>query len=343
MPRASISYLNATLASWLDYDLAQVGSGGLKIADIVSGNGAALLTTLAAAPGEVKTEVLRHRLQDPRRTLGAGAAVPQGRVSAPTAARRLAHAGAQPRARRGGRSAARRRSALHALLPVDADGDRHGGQGRADFAHQYAVRADVPVARSRATRTFDPVRRLRARPRGAGRRDPPRRRAAERDRAGRHRAGRRRRPLGALLRLGGRGRRARRGSRHRLRAGNHRPAHAGEPGQPARPHGVGRPARRRHRARLQQRAVRHHDGDGLPAQRAQADRSVVPGHHADQAERQPGGEPGAAAAGVLAAADAAAAGARSRRRACRAQHAAAPADRREGRARSQSTAATCGR
>jgi two-component system cell cycle sensor histidine kinase/response regulator CckA len=53
----SISYLNATLASWLHYDLAQVGSGGLKIADIVSGNGAALLTTLAAAPGEVKTEV----------------------------------------------------------------------------------------------------------------------------------------------------------------------------------------------------------------------------------------------------------------------------------------------
>jgi two-component system cell cycle sensor histidine kinase/response regulator CckA len=53
-----ISYLNATLASWLDHDLAQVGSGGLKLADIVSGNGASLLTTLAAAPGEVKTEVM---------------------------------------------------------------------------------------------------------------------------------------------------------------------------------------------------------------------------------------------------------------------------------------------
>jgi two-component system cell cycle sensor histidine kinase/response regulator CckA len=53
-----IGYLNATLASWLDHDLAQVGSGGLKLADIVSGNGAALLTTLAAAPGEVKTEVM---------------------------------------------------------------------------------------------------------------------------------------------------------------------------------------------------------------------------------------------------------------------------------------------
>ena len=54
----SIGYLNATLATWLDYDLAQVGSGGLKLADIVSGNGAALITTLTAAPGEVKTEVL---------------------------------------------------------------------------------------------------------------------------------------------------------------------------------------------------------------------------------------------------------------------------------------------
>jgi two-component system cell cycle sensor histidine kinase/response regulator CckA len=54
----NISYLNATLATWLDHDLAQVGSGGLKLADIVSGASAALLTTFAAAPGEVKTEVL---------------------------------------------------------------------------------------------------------------------------------------------------------------------------------------------------------------------------------------------------------------------------------------------
>jgi two-component system cell cycle sensor histidine kinase/response regulator CckA len=53
-----IGYLNATLAAWLDHDLAQVGSGGLKLADIVSGAGAALLTTFTAAPGEVKTEVL---------------------------------------------------------------------------------------------------------------------------------------------------------------------------------------------------------------------------------------------------------------------------------------------
>jgi len=53
-----VGYLNATLANWLDHDLAQIGSGGLKLTDIVAGDGAALLTTLAAAPGEVKTEVL---------------------------------------------------------------------------------------------------------------------------------------------------------------------------------------------------------------------------------------------------------------------------------------------
>ncbi|MFN3658514.1 MAG: cell cycle histidine kinase CckA [Pseudolabrys sp.] len=53
-----IVYLNATLATWLDHDLAQVGVGPLKLADIVAGEGAALLTTLAATPGEVKTEVL---------------------------------------------------------------------------------------------------------------------------------------------------------------------------------------------------------------------------------------------------------------------------------------------
>jgi len=53
-----IVYLNATLADWLDHDLAQVGAGSLKLADIVAGEGAALLTTLNAAPGEVKTEVL---------------------------------------------------------------------------------------------------------------------------------------------------------------------------------------------------------------------------------------------------------------------------------------------
>jgi two-component system, cell cycle sensor histidine kinase and response regulator CckA len=56
-PSGTVPYVNATLASWLDYDLAEIGSGGLKLTDIVSGDGAALLTGIVPAPGEVKTEV----------------------------------------------------------------------------------------------------------------------------------------------------------------------------------------------------------------------------------------------------------------------------------------------
>ncbi len=51
-----ISYLNATLADWLDYDLAQVGSGGLSLSDIMSADGAAMLGAVVGAPGDVKTE-----------------------------------------------------------------------------------------------------------------------------------------------------------------------------------------------------------------------------------------------------------------------------------------------
>jgi two-component system cell cycle sensor histidine kinase/response regulator CckA len=53
-----IAYLNVTLANWLDHDLAQVGTGELKLTDIVSGDGASLLTSYAPLPGEVRTEVL---------------------------------------------------------------------------------------------------------------------------------------------------------------------------------------------------------------------------------------------------------------------------------------------
>src|ERR1700719_3395510 len=53
----NLVYVNATLANWLDHDLAEIGSGGLKLTDIVSGDGAALLTSIVAVPGEVKTEV----------------------------------------------------------------------------------------------------------------------------------------------------------------------------------------------------------------------------------------------------------------------------------------------
>ena len=55
MPDGQISYMNATLAGWLDYDLAQVGSGGLKLADIVAAGGAAMLGAMPGKAGEVKT------------------------------------------------------------------------------------------------------------------------------------------------------------------------------------------------------------------------------------------------------------------------------------------------
>jgi two-component system cell cycle sensor histidine kinase/response regulator CckA len=56
-PSGDVVYVNATLANWLDHDLAEIGSGGLKLTDIVSGDGAARLTSIVAVPGEVKTEV----------------------------------------------------------------------------------------------------------------------------------------------------------------------------------------------------------------------------------------------------------------------------------------------
>ncbi|MBY0382418.1 MAG: response regulator [Xanthobacteraceae bacterium] len=56
-PAGDLAYVNATLANWLDYDLAEIGSGGLKLVDVVSGDGAALLTSIVPEPGEVKTEV----------------------------------------------------------------------------------------------------------------------------------------------------------------------------------------------------------------------------------------------------------------------------------------------
>ena len=56
LPDGAIPYINATLASWLDYDLAQVGSGGLTLNDVMAGDSAALLTLVSGRRGEVKTE-----------------------------------------------------------------------------------------------------------------------------------------------------------------------------------------------------------------------------------------------------------------------------------------------
>jgi two-component system cell cycle sensor histidine kinase/response regulator CckA len=51
-----VSYMNATLADWLGYDLAQVGTGGLNLSDFLAGGGASLLSSIVGGPGEVRTE-----------------------------------------------------------------------------------------------------------------------------------------------------------------------------------------------------------------------------------------------------------------------------------------------
>ena len=55
-PDGSIAHMNATLANWLDYDIAQFAAGQLKLADIVAADGAALLSVVSGRPGEVTTE-----------------------------------------------------------------------------------------------------------------------------------------------------------------------------------------------------------------------------------------------------------------------------------------------
>jgi two-component system, cell cycle sensor histidine kinase and response regulator CckA len=55
-PDGSIAHMNATLAGWLDYDLAQFSAGRLKIDDIVAGDGGAMLAMMSGRPGEVTTQ-----------------------------------------------------------------------------------------------------------------------------------------------------------------------------------------------------------------------------------------------------------------------------------------------
>jgi two-component system, cell cycle sensor histidine kinase and response regulator CckA len=58
LPDGTIAYLNATLADWLDIDLAELSDRQLVTRDIISGDGAALLGTIQGAPGSLKTETI---------------------------------------------------------------------------------------------------------------------------------------------------------------------------------------------------------------------------------------------------------------------------------------------
>lgn len=57
-PEGKLAYINATLADWLDLDLAEIADQRLELKDIVSGNGAALIAAVQGLPGSLKTETI---------------------------------------------------------------------------------------------------------------------------------------------------------------------------------------------------------------------------------------------------------------------------------------------
>ena len=200
-PAGDVVYVNATLANWLDYDLAEIGSGGLKLTDIVSGDGAALLTSIVAVPGEVKTEVFDIDLR-----MRGGKTMPvrlyhKLAFGADGVARLVAHAGDQPHPRRAFRPAARRRSPFHALLRPYADGDCDGGPRRRRRPRQRPLRqAGAEPESGRRGQQVDLPYRECARPRQSDRGDQPGSGRTGRHRPGRGHARRRQGALGAILR-----------------------------------------------------------------------------------------------------------------------------------------------
>ncbi len=71
IPNGDIVYVNATLAKWLDYDIAQIGSGGLKLTDILAGDEVLLPKWTVGAPGEIKNQIFEVDL-----TMRSGTTVP---------------------------------------------------------------------------------------------------------------------------------------------------------------------------------------------------------------------------------------------------------------------------
>ncbi len=225
--KGDVVYLNATLANWLDQDLAQVGSGGLKLADLVAGDGAALLTTLRAAPGELKTETLDLDLKT-----RSGRTLPVrlfhklafGADGTPGASRTLV----LNRARDDGSDPLRAAEVrfmrfFHNTPMAIATVDREGRIVRTNplFARLFHNVLNLESG----SRPIGAVVAERDRNRARSRHRPGRRRQ-RRHRPGRCRARRRRRAVRQLLCHRGRGTGARPGSGHRLHAGDDRAARA---------------------------------------------------------------------------------------------------------------------
>jgi two-component system cell cycle sensor histidine kinase/response regulator CckA len=71
----AIAYMNATLANWLDYDIAEFTPGQMTLSDIIAADGAALLDAGSGAAGESKTVDIvvdlkrRHGMSKPARLI----------------------------------------------------------------------------------------------------------------------------------------------------------------------------------------------------------------------------------------------------------------------------------
>ena len=225
MPTGDVVYLNATLATWLDHDLAQVGSGGLKLADIVvrRRRGAADHDRRRAGRGEdrgASISTSRRAAAAPCRC-GCYHKVAFGADGAPGASRTLVLNRARDDGTDPQRAAEVRFMRFFHNTPMaiaTVDKTASVARGNARFA-----KLAQSVCQSGAAKPFDPRGGRRARPRRARSRDrarPPQGRATSR-------RSRRRSPASGerwaqFFVTAGRGRRARRRSRDRLCARDHR-------------------------------------------------------------------------------------------------------------------------
>jgi two-component system cell cycle sensor histidine kinase/response regulator CckA len=137
-----VLYLNATLAGWLGYDLAEFVPRGLTIGDLVPGPAADMLRHLSPAHGEAKTEIFDLDL---RRKNGHSLPV---RLYHRVAFAADGTAGASRtlvlnRARRRARSPARRRGALRAVLQSYAGRDRDDQPARPHRPDERELRSTV--------------------------------------------------------------------------------------------------------------------------------------------------------------------------------------------------------
>lgn len=57
-PDGRLTYMNATLAEWLDFDIAEIAEKPVALADITAGQGAALVQAIGGRPGEIRTEAI---------------------------------------------------------------------------------------------------------------------------------------------------------------------------------------------------------------------------------------------------------------------------------------------